>query len=89
MTPAQIRSLRISINLTQEHFAQLLGVHSLTVSKWERGLLKPQPYHQALMGSFFKARERTPDIGDTIANLLVGADHRDCPLSTVEGGVQR
>lgn len=59
--------------MTQAQFAQLLGVHPLTVSKWERGLLVPSPYHAALVQNFSKAAEREPDVGTFVVGLLVGA----------------
>ncbi|MCB9760761.1 MAG: helix-turn-helix domain-containing protein [Alphaproteobacteria bacterium] len=73
MLPGQIRELRISLGFTQGQFAQLLGVHSLTVSKWERGLLSPSPRQVALMNSFQTATVNQPDIGTVVAGLLVGA----------------
>jgi DNA-binding transcriptional regulator YiaG len=37
LTPASIKALRREIGLTQEQFADHLGIHPMTVSKWERG----------------------------------------------------
>lgn len=71
MNPEAITAVRKSLRLTQDQFAQLLGVHSLTVSKWERGKLRPTPYQAALMQSFDKATKRSPDLGDAIAAALV------------------
>ena len=68
-----IRDLRKDLGLTQAQLGQLLGVHSLTVSKWERGLLTPTPYYFAMLDSFKTARKRKPEIGNTVATLLVGA----------------
>jgi putative transcriptional regulator len=66
--------LRTNLGLTQEQLGQLLGVHSLTVSKWERGdRLSPQPYQMALLSSCSQAVTNQPNIGRTIAQLLVGA----------------
>lgn len=73
MTADDIRAVRVSLSLTQAQFANFLGVHGLTVSKWERGLLRPTPYHEALIGSFQAAVDRKPDIGQLAAGLLVGA----------------
>ena len=44
--------MRESLGLTQADFASLLGVHSMTVSKWERGVTEPTPYQQALINEF-------------------------------------
>jgi type I restriction enzyme M protein len=40
--PAVLRSLRASLNLTQEQLAERLGVSFATVNRWEGGLSKPQ-----------------------------------------------
>ena len=49
--------LRQRLGLSQTAFAQLLGVHAMTVSKWERGLLKPGAHQQRIL----KALARAPD----------------------------
>ena len=43
MENKQIRGLRIELGLSQEKFAQLLGVSMQTVRRWEEGLTKPLP----------------------------------------------
>lgn len=74
MSPDGISSLRGKLRLTQEQFAQLLGVHSLTVSKWERGVLIPTPYQTALMHSFASAAHKQPTIGGpALASIMLGA----------------
>ena len=67
-----IRRIRDGLGLTQGQLAELLGVHPLTVSKWERGLLEPGPHHEALLRSFRKAGGQE-DLGETIGELLVTA----------------
>jgi len=42
--PALIRELRQQLNLTQEQFAQKVGVTYSTVNHWENGKRTPQPY---------------------------------------------
>jgi putative transcriptional regulator len=37
LTAEQIKDLRLSLDLTQEQFAGEVGVHVMTVSRWERG----------------------------------------------------
>lgn len=69
----EIRNTRARLNIGQVQFAQLLGVHPLTVSKWERGELKPNPHQQALIESFQVASDKQVDIGETVAGLLVTA----------------
>ncbi|EDP73581.1 helix-turn-helix domain-containing protein [Hydrogenivirga sp. 128-5-R1-1] len=46
MTGKEIRELRKKLGLTQEEFAQLLGVGFTTVNRWENG--KSEPRGQAL-----------------------------------------
>ncbi len=40
------------LRLTQVEFAQLLGVHPITVSKWERRTTEPTAYLRALISEF-------------------------------------
>ncbi len=73
MTPAEVVAIRVSLNMTQSQLAQLLGVHSLTVSKWERGLLRPTPHQEALLRAAASAAQRAPDVGAVVVAALVGA----------------
>jgi len=43
MEDKQIKGLRIELGVSQEKFAQLLGVSMQTVRRWEEGLTKPLP----------------------------------------------
>ncbi len=70
MTGSETRAIRDQLGLTQPQLAQLLGVHPLTVSKWERGLLIPSAHQQTLLQSFGKAAKR-PDVGESAAQALV------------------
>ncbi len=72
MEPREVYELREALNLNQAQFGQLFGVHPMTVSKWERGLLRPNHYQTSLMREFKKgARNRR--VKDTIAGVLIGA----------------
>jgi transcriptional regulator with XRE-family HTH domain len=42
--PALIRELRQRLDLTQEQFAQRVGVTYSTVNHWENGKRVPQPF---------------------------------------------
>lgn len=42
--PAFVRRLRKRMGLTQEQFAQEVGVTFSTVNQWENGHRRPQPY---------------------------------------------
>jgi len=39
VTPDAVRKLRQRVGLSQSKFAALLGVHKVTVAKWEVGML--------------------------------------------------
>ncbi|MBK9118013.1 MAG: helix-turn-helix domain-containing protein [Phycisphaerales bacterium] len=41
MTPAYLLTLRRTFGLTQKEFGEFVGVDKLTVSRWERGQVKP------------------------------------------------
>ncbi len=41
MDKDSIRKLRQSLGMTQEQFAKKLGVHKLTISRWERSTTRP------------------------------------------------
>lgn len=53
-----IKKLREAIGLSQPELASLLGTHAMTVSKWERGKLKPGEHHGRLLAAFARAAER-------------------------------
>ncbi|MFN0012213.1 MAG: helix-turn-helix domain-containing protein [Phycisphaerales bacterium] len=38
-----MRTLREALGLTQAQLSERLGVDSMTVSRWERGTVKPSP----------------------------------------------
>lgn len=74
MNSAQILALRAALGLSQVQFAQLFGVHFMTVSKWERGLVAPTPYQLALMNQFAETAAATQQQAqEVVKNLLVGA----------------
>lgn len=74
MHTAQIISIRRSLGLSQVEFGQLFGAHSMTVSKWERGVLKPTAYQTALMRQFQTTAEAQKEVAqEQVKNLLIGA----------------
>lgn len=74
MQTAQIASLRRSLGLSQVEFGQLFDAHSMTVSKWERGVLRPTAYQIALMQRFQATADAQKDLDrEQVKNLLVGA----------------
>jgi transcriptional regulator with XRE-family HTH domain len=71
MKPPEIRSLRESFELSQIQFAQLMGVHPITVSKWERGVSPPTPYQMALLDQF-RIAARLKGNRDQLKGILIG-----------------
>lgn len=53
--PKRHSGTREALGLSQTELAALLGVHPMTVSRWERGVLKPTPYQRALLEAFYRA----------------------------------
>jgi DNA-binding transcriptional regulator YiaG len=45
----KLKKIRRSLMLNQAELGLLIGVHSMTVSKWERGLLKPTAHQNAVI----------------------------------------
>ncbi len=85
VTGAAIRQLRENRNLTQAELAEILGVSSKTVSKWETGKGLPditllQPLAQALGISVIELMNGQPIANNNIsANLLRGKFYV-CPV---------
>ena len=73
MIATEIYTVRTQLKLSQVQLAQLLGVHPLTVSKWERDLSAPTPHQAALLQSFAKAGQAKKQVGADASNLLVTA----------------
>jgi len=63
-----VRQLRTRLGLSQEDFARLLGVHTMTVSKWERKVLEPNDHQRGVLRALSTAAEhglRAPNDGRT------------------------
>lgn len=73
MTPKEVLDIRTRLSLSQGQLADLLGVHPLTVSKWERGLLRPTAHQETLLESFSKARKANKTVGEEAKDALVTA----------------
>lgn len=52
-----LKPLRRRLNLSQQELAQLVGVHAMTVSKWERGVLRPNEHQKRLLNALTNAAE--------------------------------
>lgn len=74
MQNIEIASLRHKLGLSQVEFGQLFDAHSMTISKWERGVLRPTAYQVALMRQFELTAEAKRDQSrEQVKSLLVGA----------------
>ena len=72
MTPIDIKLTREALGLSQVQFAQLLGVHHLTVSKWERGV-SPLPAYYDAMFKQFRVAAKDKEVRDQVEGALIGA----------------
>lgn len=54
------KSVREDLGLSQAQLAALIGVHDQTVSKWERGILEPTSYQQALLHALRAGHRKAP-----------------------------
>jgi molybdopterin-binding protein len=52
-----LKSLRARLNLSQKELGELLGVHVMTVSKWERGVLEPNEHQRRILRAFSEAAQ--------------------------------
>ncbi len=72
MESEEISGLRKKLGLNQVEFAQLVGVHPITVSKWERDDAVPTPYQNALFDQF-KTAAKDRVVRNTLKSILIGA----------------
>ncbi len=63
---------RTALGLTQAEFGQLMGVHAMTVSKWERGETSPTPYQLNLFEQFAQGAKEQ-EVKSTLKTILIGA----------------
>lgn len=67
-----IARLRKALALTQTRLAELTGVHPMTVSKWERGVLAPAPHALSILKALDAAafRRAAPSEARDLASYL-------------------
>ena len=85
MTSEEVKKIRGNLKMTQQHLAQILGVHPITVSKWERGRISVPHYHGTLLTSFKEAHQKFPNIGPAVVEALMSGGISSalyCLLST-------
>lgn len=68
-TPPQARvrltESRVSYNLSQQEVADKIGTTYVNVSRWERGITRPNPYFRRKLCSFFQKSEEELDLAVT------------------------
>jgi putative transcriptional regulator len=72
MENTEVKKTREALGLNQPLFAQLMGVHPITVSKWERGATSPTPYQEAFFHQF-QIAAKDKEVHDTLKGVLIGA----------------
>jgi DNA-binding transcriptional regulator YiaG len=57
-SPAFLATLREALGLTQEELGKEIGRDKLTISRWERGTLRPSPEALARLDALARKRKR-------------------------------
>ncbi len=71
MNAAEIKAIRAKLGITQVQLAQLMGVHQITVTRWESEAdpSEPTDYQKAMLANFGKAAEKN-EIGVGVGAML-------------------
>lgn len=72
MESTHVRAIRDQLGYTQARLSALLGVHALTVSRWERGALFPTPEGLRLLHAVERALALEPTLPARLRRI--GAD---------------
>ena len=72
-TPAEVRNIRFSVDLTQCEFAYLMGVSQNTIEAWESGRSKPHGSACRIL-SMIKADRELPVKYKIIQNRMAERD---------------
>lgn len=70
MKGAKVFAIRQAMGLKQTELARLLGVHPITVSKWENDRCSVTPWHSALLKEFGEMAANH-DIRRALPNMLL------------------
>jgi molybdopterin-binding protein len=68
-----VARIRKRLGLTQARLARLTGVHTMTVSKWERGVLAPNPHQRAILAALAGRGAGDSEPARELAEFLNGA----------------
>ena len=82
-----VGELRAELGLTQQEFATLLGLSTVSVSRWEHKHTRPTDASEALLGLLDRARRKRPT-GEIVDRLrtLAGASELDRIVALVHLG---
>ena len=82
LTPTKLQAIRTSLGISQPTMAALLGVHEITISKWEHGKLKPSAWQEEVLRAFEKAAEEDPEIKQEVTAAVAefGITYTLCQL---------
>ena len=79
MNTTEIKRIRRRLKLTQAELSRFVGVHPVTVSRWERGDLSPRPWAESLLRAWGFAQFRVRD-HDGLARIEVGPEELEAAL---------
>ena len=66
--PSALKAARQEAELSQREVAESLGVHRITVSRWEHGYLNPTIKHLVLMANLYEVDSK--ELMDETTNLV-------------------
>ncbi len=52
-----LKALRSRLDVSQKELGEMVGVHAMTVSKWERGVLRPNEHQRRVLRALADAAE--------------------------------
>lgn len=67
---AKVKTVRVDLGLTQDVFGALLGVHQVTVSRWECGKQRPTCYQMGIIGRFAES-EKSKFVISSISGIII------------------
>lgn len=78
-----LKNIRTRLNLTQKELGDIVGAHTMTVSKWERGVLQPSAHQLRILNALGDAAEsglRAPTVArgkkrDAVGFLSAALSH--------------
>ena len=72
MEGSEIRAIRRLLGLNQAQFGQLMGVHAITVSKWESGITAPTAYQEGFL-SQYRVAAKEKEVCNALKGVLIAA----------------